>query len=95
MAVTILVPTVLRQHTGDRASVLAEGKTVGEALKNFVGAYPDIKPHLFADNGKIRSFVNVFVNEDDIRQKDDLKAPVKSGDEISIVPAIAGGSRWD
>lgn len=91
MAVTILIPTVLRQHTGDRAAVPVEGKTVGEALKNLVSQHPGLKTHLFSDNGKIRSFVNVFVNEDDIRQKGDMKAPVKSGDEVSIVPSIAGG----
>ncbi len=93
MGVNILVPTVLRQHTGDKASVSVEGKTVGEALKHLVAQHPGLKPHLFSENGKIRSFVNVFVNEDDIRQKGDMKAPVKNGDEVSIVPSIAGGNR--
>lgn len=92
MAVNILIPTVLRQHAGDTAAVSVEGKTVGEALKQLVAQHPGLKPHLFSENGKIRSFVNVFVNEDDIRQKGDMKAPVKNGDEISIVPSIAGGN---
>lgn len=92
MSVTILIPTVLRAHTGDKPSVSVEAKTAGEALKNLVAAHPGLKTHIFADNGKIRSFVNVFVNEDDIRQKGDMKAPVKSGDEIAIVPSIAGGT---
>lgn len=91
MAATILIPTVLRQHTGDRASVSIEGRTVGEALDHLVKTYPGIKAHIMTDHGKLRSFVNIFVNEDDIRQKGDLKTPVKTGDEISIVPSIAGG----
>ena len=92
MAVTVLIPTVLRQHAGDQSAVSVEGKTVGEALKNLVAKYPGLKSHLFADNGKIRSFVNVFVNEDEIRQKGDMKAPLKNADEVSIVPSIAGGN---
>ena len=92
MAVTVLIPTVLRPHTGDQSAVSVEGKTVGEALKNLVAKHPGLKTHLFADNGKIRSFVNVFVNEDDIRQKGDMRAPVNHSDEISIVPSIAGGN---
>ena len=94
MAVTILIPTVLRQHTVNQASVAVEGKSMGEALGNLVKAHSGLKTHLFTDNGKLRSFVNIFVNEDDIRQKGDMKAPVKSGDEVSIVPSIAGGDRW-
>lgn len=93
MPATVLIPTVLRQYAGDQAAILVEGKTVGEALKNLVAQHPGIKPHLFADNGNIRSFVNVFVNEDDIRQNGDMKAPLKNADEISIVPSIAGGVR--
>ena len=92
MTVTILIPTVLRQHTGNRESVPVEGKNIGDALNNLVKAHPGLKPHLFTDNGKLRSFVNIFVNEDDIRQKGDMKAPVKPGDEVSIVPSIAGGA---
>ncbi len=91
MAATFLIPTVLRTHTGNRESVTIEGKTVGEALESLVKAHPGLKPHIMTEAGKLRSFVNVFVNEDDIRQKGNLKAPVKSGDEISIVPSIAGG----
>ena len=94
MSVTILIPTVLRPHTGDQSAVSVEGKTVGEALKNLVSAHPGLKTHIFAETGKVRNFVNVFVNEDDIRQKGDMKAPVKSGDEVSIVPSIAGGGEF-
>lgn len=99
MAVTILIPTVLRSHTADQAAVSVEGLTAGDALKQLVSKHPGLKTHIFTENGKIRSFVNVFVNEDDIRQKGEMKAPVKSGDEISIVPSIAGGgpggdSQW-
>ena len=91
MAVTILIPTVLRPYTGDKSSVSIEGKTVGDTLKQLVEKYPKLRTHVFTDNGKLRSFVNVFVNEDDIRQNGDMKAPVKNGDEVSIVPSIAGG----
>lgn len=92
MAVTILIPTVLRPHTADRAAVSVEGKTVGDALKDLVSRHPGLAPHIFTEAGNVRSFVNVFVNEDDIRQKGGMKAAVTSGDEISIVPSIAGGA---
>ncbi|OGH56144.1 MAG: molybdopterin synthase sulfur carrier subunit [Candidatus Lindowbacteria bacterium RIFCSPLOWO2_12_FULL_62_27] len=93
MPVTILIPTVLRQYTGNQATVAVDGKTVGDTLQNLAAAHPGLKTHIFTDNGKLRSFVNVFVNEDDIRQKGDMNAPVKNGDEVSIVPSIAGGRR--
>ena len=64
MAVTILIPTVLRQHAGNQSAVSVEGKTAGEALKNLAAEHPGLKTHIFADNGKVRSFVNVFVNEE-------------------------------
>lgn len=92
MPVTILIPTALRAHTRQQSAVTVDGRTVQEALDRLVADYPDLKPHLVAESGKIRSFINVFVNEDDIRQKGDMKAPVKNGDEISIVPSIAGGA---
>lgn len=92
MSVHILIPTALRAHTQQQSSVEVDARTVQEALQKLVVAYPDLKSHIMAEGGKVRSFINVFVNEDDIRQKSDLKTPVKSGDEISIVPSIAGGA---
>lgn len=92
MPVTVLIPTALRSHIKNQSSVSVEGRSVQEVLQHLVTQYPELKSHIMAENGNIRTFINVFVNEDDIRQKGDLKAPVKNGDEISIVPSIAGGN---
>ena len=92
MAHRILIPTPLRQFTGKQDSVTVPGATVGEVLNNLTNQFPDLRKQLFNDEGKVRSFVNVYLNDEDIRYMQKEATPVKDGDTISIVPSIAGGS---
>lgn len=87
----ILIPTPLRQFADKKDAVEVSGATVGEALSALTAAHPDMKKNLFNDEGKLRSFVNVYVNDEDIRFLDKDKTEVAAGDTISIVPSIAGG----
>ncbi len=92
MAVKVIIPTPLRQFAGKRESVDLEAKTVGEALNSLTSQFGDLKKHLYADDGKLRSFVNVYVNDEDIRYLQKEKTALQQGDTISIVPSIAGGT---
>jgi adenylyltransferase/sulfurtransferase len=92
MAVTVLIPTALRQFAGGQTEIETEGATVGEVLDRVTKANSDLRKHLYSDESKLRSFVNVYVNDEDIRGTERLNTPVKDGDTISIVPAIAGGA---
>jgi molybdopterin converting factor small subunit len=93
MAVKVIIPTPLRAYAAKQESVEVQGGTVAEALTSLTSRFGELKKHLFADDGRLRSFVNVYVNDEDIRylQKDQTR--VREGDTISIVPSIAGGSR--
>lgn len=93
MPVKVMIPTPLRAYAGKQDSVRLQAATVGEALSALTGQFSELKRHLFTEDGRLRSFVNVYVNDEDIRylQKDQTK--VKEGDTISIVPSIAGGSQ--
>jgi adenylyltransferase/sulfurtransferase len=94
MAVTILIPTALRSFTDRKAELSVEAGTVGEAAAALAAAYPDILDHLYQDGGtELRSFINVFVGETNIRNLQGLDTPVSPGDTIMLVPAIAGGAR--
>lgn len=86
----VRIPTPLRPYSGGNDSVEATGATVGALLMAVTAAYPDLKERIF-DGTEIRRFVNVYVNNEDIRFLDDLETPVEDRDEISIIPAIAGG----
>src|SRR5881227_2694028 len=88
----ILIPTPLRQYTGKQDSVLVKGGTVGEALTDLTTRHQDLRRNLYNDEGKLRSFVNVYLNDEDIRYLSKEATPVKESDTISIVPSIAGGS---
>ena len=92
MAVKVIIPTPLRPYTGKQESVELQAATVGEALSALTSKFGELKKHLFGDDGRLRSFVNVYVNDEDIRylQKDQTK--LKDGDSVSIVPSIAGGT---
>ncbi len=92
MAHRILIPTPLRPFAGKRDVVEVEGATVGDALQGLVGQYGDLRRHLYNDDGRLRSFVNIYVNDEDIRHLDREKTALKAGDTISIVPSVAGGS---
>ncbi|MGH9410049.1 MAG: molybdopterin-synthase adenylyltransferase MoeB, partial [Vicinamibacterales bacterium] len=91
MPITILIPTPLRAFTGKRDSVESDGATIGEALGDLTTQFTDLKVHLFAPDGRLRSFVNVYVNDQDIRYLQREATPVNPGDTISIVPSVAGG----
>src|SRR5947209_20372915 len=88
----ILIPTPLRQFADRQDSVELPGSTVGEALNALTSKYADLRRHLYNDEGKLRSFVNVYVNDEDIRYLSKDATPLKDGDTLSIVPSIAGGS---
>jgi MoaD family protein len=93
MAVKVIIPTPLRAYAGKQESVELQAATVGEALSGLTSKFGDLKKHLFTEEGKLRSFVNVYVNDEDIRYLDKDKTQVREGDTISIVPSIAGGAR--
>src|SRR5580693_586521 len=88
----VLIPTPLRQFTGKQDSVHAAGGTVGEVLTALTTQYPDLRKQIFNDEGKLRSFVNVYLNDEDIRYLSKDATAVAPGDTLSIVPSIAGGS---
>ena len=88
----VLIPTPLRQFTGKQDSVNASGATVGEVLSALTTQYPDLRKQIFNDEGKLRSFVNVYLNDEDIRYLSKTESAVKEGDTLSLVPSIAGGS---
>jgi MoaD family protein len=92
MAVKVVIPTPLRAYTGKQESVEVEGATVGQALGALTAKHADLKKHLYTDDGKLRSFVNVYVNDEDIRYLQKDQTALKAGDTISIVPSIAGGA---
>src|SRR5207253_1790109 len=92
MAVTVLIPTPLRPFVGGRDAVELEAGSVGELLDRLTGQHAELKPHLFATDGRLRSFVNVYVNDRDIRQLAQRETPVRPGDTVSIIPSIAGGT---
>ena len=92
MAHRILIPTPLRPFAGKQEFVEVEGKTVGDALQRLVGQYGDLRRHLYNEDGRLRSFVNIYVNDEDIRHLDREQTTLSAGDTISIVPSVAGGS---
>jgi adenylyltransferase/sulfurtransferase len=87
----IQIPGPLRQYVGKQPSLEIPAKTVGEALHGLVSQHPDLKRHLYTDDGKLRAFVNVYVNDEDMRYLQKEATALKDGDTISIVPSIAGG----
>ena len=91
MSVTIAIPTALRQFAAGQSEVNVEAQTAGEALDRLTATHSDLRRHLFNEN-TLRNFVNIYVNDEDIRHKDGLNTPVKDADTIMIVPSIAGGS---
>jgi molybdopterin converting factor small subunit len=90
MAVRIQIPTPMRQHTEGKATVEVNGLTVQAALDDLGRKHPGITQRLF-ENGQVRRFVNVYLNDEDVRYLGNLATPVKDGDELSIIPAVAGG----
>jgi len=91
MSVEVRLPTLLRQYTDGTASVSAEGATIGDVFTALVGQYPGLGGQLIDASGALHKFVNVYVNDEDIRYLDSLGTAVAEGDVVSILPAVAGG----
>ena len=92
MAVSILIPAALRAYTDRQAEIEVSGGTAGEAIAGLAAKYPDIRKHLYKDNDNLRDFINVFIGDTNIKELGGLATPVKDGDSVMLVPAIAGGS---
>ncbi len=89
--VLVLIPAPLRRYTGGEAKVSVGGATVAELIANLDTAYPGISDRILESDGQIRRFVNVFVNGNNVRKLEGADTPIKDGDEVGIVPAMAGG----
>ena len=95
MATTkILIPTPLRPYTDKQEAVEAHGATIGELLADLTKRHSGLKAHLYNEQGKLRSFVNVYLNDEDIRYLQKEQTPVSPGDTVSIIPSVAGGVNW-
>lgn len=89
---TVRIPPVLRPKTGGQSEFEAEGGNVGEVLRTLTAAHPDTQAQLFGDDGELNRYVNVYLNDEDVRVLDGLATAVKEGDTVVILPAMAGGS---
>ena len=92
MAVTVKLPTILRKFANDEARVSAEGSTLAEVLKDLESRYPGITKNVVAEDGGLHRFINVYLNDEDVRYLGSLETPIEDGDTVSILPAVAGGS---
>jgi molybdopterin converting factor small subunit len=92
---TVIIPTPLRKFTNNTARLQVQAGNVGDTIREIAFNYPDLKKHLLDDQGGVRSFLNIFIGNDDIRDLQNEKTPVKEDSIISIVPAIAGGRGGD
>jgi len=93
MATRILIPTPLRPYTDKKDAVEADGATIGELLADLMTKHGGLKTHLYNEQGKLRSFVNIYLNDEDIRYLEKEQTRVSPGDTISIIPSVAGGVR--
>jgi molybdopterin synthase sulfur carrier subunit len=92
MAIAVRVPTVLRKHTGGEKQVSAEGSTLRELVDDLGEQYPGLRDALVGEDGQLRRFVQTYVNDEDVRFLGGIETPLQDGDEVSILPAVAGGS---
>lgn len=92
MPIKVMIPTPLRPYTENKDTLEVEGQTIKELLDNMVSKYPQLKRHLFSEDGRLRSFINIYVNDEDIRYLDAEDTKVGEDDIVSIIPAIAGGN---
>lgn len=89
---TIEIPTPLRVYTGNQSSVNVDGTTVSDAVSELISLYPEFRKHLYSSDGKLRSFVNLYLNDEDVRYLPEREGSVvKASDTLSIIPSIAGG----
>ncbi|GAA4076427.1 MoaD/ThiS family protein [Nocardioides kongjuensis] len=91
MAVSVRIPTILRTYTGGESEVSATGANLAEILDDLDANYAGIKGRILDEDGKLRRFVNVYVNNDDVRFEQELSTPTPDGAEVSVIPAVAGG----
>jgi len=91
MSVNVVIPTPLRQYAGGQKTVTVSGATVGQVLEALTATHPDLKRHLFSEDGRLRSFVNVYLGEEDVRYLKQDQTPLTDGATLSIVPSVAGG----
>ena len=91
MAVEVRLPNILRPHAGGQATVKAEGETIGQILEALVSEYPGMAGQLVTETGEMHRFVNVYVNDEDVRFLGSLDAKLADGDSVTILPAVAGG----
>ncbi|MDP6072416.1 MAG: MoaD/ThiS family protein [SAR202 cluster bacterium] len=91
MSTTVRIPTPLRRVTNGQDKVTVEGATINEIINSLESQHPGIRERLCDEQGQLRNFVNIYVNGEDVRFLDGINSPAKEGDEISIVPAVAGG----
>jgi MoaD family protein len=91
MAVTVKLPTILRKFANNEARASAEGSTLAEVLKDLESRYPGITKNVIAEDGGLHRFINVYLNDEDVRYLGSLETPVYDGDMVSILPAVAGG----
>jgi molybdopterin converting factor small subunit len=92
MAITIVIPTALRQFAGGKTELAVEASTANEALEKLTTEFPELRKHLYADDKSLRNFINVYVGDEDIRHLSGLATPLKPGESVLIVPSIAGGN---
>ncbi|MFP5224021.1 MAG: ubiquitin-like small modifier protein 1 [Actinomycetota bacterium] len=91
MSIEVRVPTVLRKHTGGERAVGGEGATIAEVLKDLDAKHPGLRDAVLDDSGELARFINMYLNDEDVRYLQSLETPVKDGDTLSILPAVAGG----
>ena len=89
---TVKVPPILRQHTGGASEIDADGATVGEVLRALASEHPDTKGQLFSEDGDLNRYVNVYLNDEDVRVLEGLETPVGESDVLNVLPAMAGGA---
>jgi sulfur-carrier protein len=92
LSVEVRLPTLLRRHAGNQSTISVEGSTLREVIGNIRAQYPELGVQLEGDDGELHKFVNVYVNDDDVRYLGKLDTPVKQGDSVTILPAVAGGA---
>ena len=90
-AVDVRLPTVLRPQAGGQSTVTVKASTIGDVLRELISEFPGMSGQLLNEDGSLHRFVNVYVNDDDVRYLESLDTPVKEGDEVSLLPAVAGG----
>ena len=91
MPVKVIIPTPLRQYAGRKDAVEIQATTIAEALSGLTSQYGDLRKHLYTDDGKLRAFVNVYLNDEDVRYLKYVETPLKESDKLAIVPSVAGG----